>query len=449
MVDRIDIYLAHPYMKRIQESYLLTKLPYLVDRLYEWVTIAFFISIIFSVRIVASISIIVMMAFALIHHRLYYRKWWNRNFFNFFNAGCFLYFFVQGLALLYTNNTSQGIFDQQINLGLIAIPIAVFYSNLVRRENYGMLMKWYTLILLTATLVALIHAWQLYDHTGNTSYFFYHPLVYIYSGHAIQYSVLVFIGILFLIEENHRAENMKSRKWVLILLVYFSVFLFLLTSKMVIAVFLLYIVYLIACTNEFFRKRSYRIGAIAAILATMVIIFTTNSPLRRRVSEEMQSSVSFIGKNEFSPADYFNGIEFRLVSWRFAFEILNENHAWLFGVSPGDAQDMLNTKYKKLNMFTGGLPDNRKGYLDYHTHNQFLQALLETGIPGLAAFILICVGMIQLAKKSGSRSMIILTILLLCYCFADAVIKTQYGIILFVFFPLFMFKVKEIRETVG
>ena len=61
----------------------------------------------------------------------------------------------------------------------------------------------------------------------------------------------------------------------------------------------------------------------------------------------MQSNISFIEKDEFSPADYFNGIEFRLVSWRFAYEILNENHAWLFGVSPGDAQDMLNAKYPK------------------------------------------------------------------------------------------------------
>jgi O-antigen ligase len=128
---------------------------------------------------------------------------------------------------------------------------------------------------------------------------------------------------------------------------------------------------------------------------------------------------------------------------------LNENHAWLFGVSPGDAQDMLNKKYRKLNMFTGGLPDNRKGYLDYHTHNQFLQALLETGIPGLAAFILICAGMIQLAKKSGNRSMIVLTILLLCYCFADAVLRTQYGIILFIFFPLFIFKGGESGKTVS
>ncbi len=427
-------------MKRIQAIYLL-------GRLYEWVTIVFFISIVFSFRVIASITLIVMLALALLHYRIDEGRWWNGKFVNLFNTGCFLYFIFQGLALLYTQNIKNGFFIQQINLGLIAIPIAVFYSRVVHRENYRLLMKWYTLILLIASLIALVHAWQLYAHTGNTIYFFYHPLVYIYSGHAIQYSVLVFIGILFLIEENSRNEKANNRKWLIFLLIYFSVFLFLLTSKMVIALFLIYIVYLIICTKEFFRRWSYRMVALAAIVTTLIIIFTTNSPLRKRVSDEMHSHISFIEKNEFSPADYFNGIEFRLISWRFAYEILNENHAWLFGVSPGDAQDMLNAKYRKLNMFTGGLPDNRKGYLNYHTHNQFLQSLLETGIPGLAAFILMCIGLLQLAKKSGNRSLIVLTILLLCYCFADAVLKTQYGIILFIFFPLFIFKGTEVGKT--
>jgi len=334
----------------------------------------------------------------------------------------------------------QGLFLQQINLGLLAIPVAVFYSNLIGWDKYRIMMKWYTVILFAASVIALIHGLKVYAQNGDTSFFFYHPLVSIFSGHAIQYSILVFIAILFLIDENVRSENLKNRRWILILMIYFSIFLFLLTSKMVIAIFLLYIIYLFICTNEFFKKRSYRIVAVTAILASLIIIFTTNSPLRKRVSQEMQSSISFIGKTDFSPADYFNGVEFRLLSWRFAFEVLNENHAWLFGVSPGDAQDMLNTKYRKLNMFSGGLPDNPNGYLDYHTHNQFLQALLETGIPGVLAFICICLGMIQLAKRSHSRSMIVLTILLLCYCFADAVIKTQYGIILFIYFPLFVFK---------
>jgi O-antigen ligase len=387
-----------------------------------------------------------MLVLALLHYPLYYRKWWNKKFFNLFSVGCFLYFVVQGLALLYTNNTKEGLFVQQVDLGLIAIPIAVFYSKLIRKENYGMLMKWYTLILFIASVIALVHACLLYIQTGNSSYFFYHSLVYIYSGHAIQYSVLVFIGILFLIEQNKKYSNSRGQKWVLFLLIYFSFFLFLLTSKMIIAIYLLYILYLIVFTDEFFRRRFLRMGAVVAILTGLTIVFTSNSLLHKRVAEEMRNNISFIEQEEFSPADYFNGIEFRLISWRLTYEVLNENHGWLFGVSPGDAQDLLNAKYRKLNMFTGGLPDNRKGYLDYHTHNQFLQALLETGIPGLASFILICAGMLQLARKAGNRSLIVLTILLLCYCFADAVLKTQYGIILFIFFPLFIYRGTEDRE---
>jgi O-antigen ligase len=362
---------------------------------------------------------------------------------NLFTLGCFLYFIIQGIALFYTHNIKMGLFIQQINLELIALPVAAYYSNLVRQESYGKMMKWYAIILFSASLIALIHAFQIYIQTGKTDFFFYHSLVRIYSNHAIQFSILVFIGILFLIEESSRLVFIRSRKWIIFLLIYFSVFLFMLTSKLIITLYLLYIIYLVIFTEKFFRNRSYRFAGLATILVALFFFLITNSPLRKRLAEDVGSNISLIKQDEFSPADYFNGIQFRLISWRFVYEILNENHSWLFGVSPGDAQDMLNNKYKKLKMFTGGLPDNRKGYLGYHTHNQFLQALFETGIPGLAAFILVYAGMIQLAVKSGNRSMVVLTILLLCYCFADAVLKTQYGIILFVWFPLFTYKGHE------
>jgi O-antigen ligase len=412
------------------------------NQLYFWLMILFFISVIFSFRIFVSMSLILMLISAFLYHRLDRGKWWNQSFVNLFTLGCFLYFIIQGIALFYTHNIKMGLFIQQTNLGLIALPVAAYYSNLVRKESYGRVMKWYAVILFSATLIALIHAFQIYIQTGNTDFFFYHPLVRIYSNHAIQFSILVFIGILFLIEEFDRLVYIKSRKWIIFLLIYFSVFLFMLTSKLIITLYLLYIIYLVIFTEKFFRNRSNRFAGLATILAALVFFLITNSPLRKRLAEDVGSNFSFIKQDEFSPADYFNGIQFRLVSWRFVYEILNENHSWLFGVSPGDAQDMLNNKYKKLNMFTGGLP-NGKGYLGYHTHNQFLQALFETGIPGLAAFMLICAGMVRLAIKSGNRSMIVLTILLLCYCFADAVLKTQYGIILFVWFPLFMYKGHE------
>ena len=50
-------------------------------------------------------------------------------------------------------------------------------------------------------------------------------------------------------------------------------------------------------------------------------------------------------------------------------------------------------------MFIGGAPENKTGFLGYHTHNQFLQAVLETGVFGLAFFIIACAGLISLAKN--------------------------------------------------
>jgi O-antigen ligase len=417
--------------------------------LYFWLVILFFICLIFSFRFFVTLSLVLMLACAVAYHRLEQGKWWNKSFLNLFTGGCFLYFIIQGAALLYTCNFKAGSSILLVNLGLLAIPVATFYSNLVNKESYSKMMAWYTGILFLASLIALIHAFFLYIGTGNPTFFFYHPLVHMYSNHAIQFSLLTFLGILFLLDEYSMMKYIKSRKWILSLLIYFSVFLFLLTSKMTIILYFLYIIYLIVFTDKFFRNRSFRLSGIAVILMALFFFLVTKSPLRQRLSEDFGTNISFIEHDKYRPADYFNGVQFRLVSWRFAYEILNDNNRWLIGVSPGDAQDMLNTKYKTLNMFTGGLPDNKKGYLDYHTHNQFLQAVLETGLLGLSAFILICAGMIRLAVISRKRSMVVLTILLLCYCFVDAVLKTQYGIILFILFPLFTYKGTEAASEVS
>ncbi len=415
-------------------------------QLFAGLIFFFFVGLQIAFRSLVSISTIGMFVLALSYFRMKTGRWWNISFFNFFTLGCFLYFTVQTIALLYTRNIESGRFIFQTNLGLIALPVAVFYSDLVDTESWGRMMKWYTLILLLTTTIAISHAFYLFFQTGSTNFFFYHPLVLIYSDHAIQFSILVFIGILFLVEEFDRLMYLKNRKWIVFLLIYFSVFLFLLTSKLIITIYFLYIIYLVVFTRKLLANRSHRIIAMAAIVTILVLFMFTNSPLRRRMMDDVTGNFSLIKQDKFKPGDYFNGVQFRLISWRFVYEILNENHRWLLGVSPGDAQDILDKKYKELNMYTGDSTGIGKGYLIYHTHNQFLQALLETGIPGLASFMLICAGMIKLAASSADRSMIVLTILLLCYCFSDAVLKTQYGMILFIFFPLFLFKGRQNPE---
>jgi O-antigen ligase len=90
-------------------------------------------------------------------------------------------------------------------------------------------------------------------------------------------------------------------------------------------------------------------------------------------------------------------------------------------------------------MYTGIPGSPNHGYLGYNTHNQFLEALLQTGIIGLICFMMICFEMIRMAVKQENRLLSALVLLLLAYTFNESVFETQYGLVLFTFLPLFFY----------
>jgi len=421
-----------PCMKRIWDRKILI-------RLHDLLVFIFFFSFIFDIRWFVGFATILMTVNAFLFHRLESSKWWNPRFFNPFITGLYLYFVVQAIALFYTRNLPNGLEISQTNLGMIVLPVGVFYSGLLNQESFGRWMKGYIYILLAATVIALGHALILFLKNHNASVFFYHALVGLYSKHAIQFSVIVFIGILFLIDEYSKPRIFRNRTWIIWAIIYLSAFLFLLSSKLVFIIYFLYILYLIGLTDEIVRKKSYRMTGLIIMIVLITVIALSNTPFKKRMKEEWDARISMIQQQKFSPADYFTGVQFRMVSWRFVYEILNEKHAWILGVSPGDAQDALNDKYTRENMYIGGVAEHKTGYLGYHSHNQFLQAVLETGIFGLVFFMVSCVGLVILAIKSRERALYIFALLLLCNCFTDAPLKTQYGIILFIFFPLLLY----------
>ena len=82
-------------------------------------------------------------------------KWWNKSFCKSIYVWLLLYFIIQAIALVYTRNMDKGMEIFQTNLGLLVLPVAVFYCDLVNRESWGRLMKWYTSILFIVTVIAL------------------------------------------------------------------------------------------------------------------------------------------------------------------------------------------------------------------------------------------------------------------------------------------------------
>ena len=109
------------------------------------------------------------------------------------------------------------------------------------------------------------------------------------------------------------------------------------------------------------------------------------------------------------------------------------------GVSVGDAQTDLNQKYISENMYIGSPERGDKGFIGYNTHNEFLEALLQSGIIGLFLFILISWSLVKMIWQKKRAELSFVTILLMIYSFTESVFESQYSLFIFIFFPIFFY----------
>jgi len=406
--------------------------------------LAFFVSLIFAFRAVSSITVALLLVTGIIKNRIEHTGFFNRNRVNPIVIFCGLLFLLQFISLLYTKDMDQGWKNIRLKSALLVIPLSLCCCDYINETRRRKLLKWYCLILSCACLYAMYHALRRYSVTHDSSVLLYHPLVSIYSGHAVQFSILVFISLLYLLGEVTKRAIVFNKYVDLFLIVFFLVFLFLLSSKLVIAFFLVYFIYaMIKSVLSKSINAKFIITCCGSLLVFSLFIFSTQNRISNRFKEIIQTDFHFIKKENFSPGDYFNGLQFRLLQWQFVPSILNEKKAWLLGVSPGDAQNCLNQKYISKNMYIGTVARGDKGFIGYNTHNQFLESLLETGLIGSLLFLLICWSLVKMILERRKGDLSFVTILLLVYSVSESVFETQYSLFIFLFFPLFFYLSKS------
>jgi len=166
--------------------------------------------------------------------------------------------------------------------------------------------------------------------------------------------------------------------------------------------------------------------------------------VRQRYLELAQGNVKLFEQKKFDPGIYFNALQARLLQYRFALEILRERRAWVFGVSPGDSQDLLDQKYIDADMYIGdpnqGPHRKVRGFIGYNFHNQYVETLVRDGIPGLVVLLTIF-GLLftQLVLRWRTRQASFTVLTLLLFFIPEAPLTMQHGIFLFCFFPLVLF----------
>jgi O-antigen ligase len=249
---------------------------------------------------------------------------------------------------------------------------------------------------------------------------------------------MVFIALVYLIDMGRRKDFLFGRLFHFFLMLFLTVFLFFLSSKLVIIYFFLYSIFELARS---FKRISKSIAFFSglALAVLLVFILIVPNPIGNRFEEIIQTNFDFLKKEKYDPGEYFNGLQFRMLQWRFVPQILNERKAWLTGVSIGDAQACLNQKYVSVDMYVGTPARGDKGFIGYNTHNEFLEALLQTGIPGLLLFILITATFIKMMVEKRNSAFSFVTLLLIIYSFTESVLETQYSLFMYLFFPLFFY----------
>jgi O-antigen ligase len=364
--------------------------------------------------------------------------WFNNSPQTHFIWGCILFFLLQLISLAYTNDFYGGLSNIQKKSGLLFTPLAVVALNKPDGDKLKKLFALYCFLIFIAAIYLLCRASLQYMHVKNTSVFFYHSLVAPFRYHAVYFSILVFIALVCQVEAMITKTYVFHKSFHTLSILYLSFFLFLLASKLVLSYYAIYLLFLLIKSgqNHLSRLFIYTTG-ILLIFGTVFTLMTKN-PVSDRFHDFTNGNISLIRQDKFSPSQYFNGLQFRLLQWRLVPEILSENNCWWTGVTPGDAQSFLNKKYISLNMYHGNAHREGHGYLDYHAHNQLLQSLLESGIPGGVVFIFICISLVRLARQVDKRLLSFTVVLLIIYLFVESLFEEQYGIVIFTFWPIFI-----------
>jgi len=355
----------------------------------------------------------------------------------------FAYFLTDLLGLLHAHNLHAGWNIVSKDATLVAIPFVLCSRPFADAESYKKIMTVCCLLLAAASCWCLVRACGNYIKTRDIEEFFYHPLVRPISQNAIFYTVFILFGLLFLLSSDLGAgipgiSPAGGKRLRLVLIVFFCGMVVLLASKEFMVIMLLILAYFFLRQYSFRQNRMLLIGVGLAVVLIAALLVLTDNPIKKRYTDIEAANISVIEKEQFNPGVYFNGIQLRLLEWRFAFEILKEHRAWLWGVSTGDSQDFLNQKYIDANMYLGAPGRKGRGFIGYNFHNQYIETLVRSGMVGLAILLVLFGLMIGIAWKLKTGQSFFTVLILVIFFLPQSPLTMQHGVFLFCFFPLLL-----------
>lgn len=345
-------------------------------------------------------------------------------------------YFLYLIGALYSKDQYYAFSILQTKLSLLVFPLLFSTMDVsILKDRKEKILNYYILGSFVTTMVLLVHSFYNFLETNSVDEFFYGNLSWYHHASYMAMFLVFAIGILFhRIYSSEQKFTQTTQIINILLIVYFSFFVLLLSSKAgiisVLIVFLSHIGFLL-------YKKKYIIGILMVLIYALSLWGSSSflSVTSKRLSLAQQA----IERDDQDKNSTESTTE-RIIIYQSALSIIKENV--LLGVGTGDANNELQKFYKK-NSYTAAF--NSK----LNAHNQYLQTFIAIGILGFLVLISMFFFPLIGALKKRNTIYILLLFLVGFNLLFEAMFERQAGVVFYAFFNgllfFYMFSEKQLE----
>jgi O-antigen ligase len=332
------------------------------------------------------------------------------------------FYLILLMGCFYSANTGAALFDLEVKFSLFLFPIILPVVELSRKQFEQVLLAFVGgcfIAFLICLSMATIYFYSSYD--PSVFYYdklsvFHHPTYFsMYLNFAV---VIVYYFLIYGNDEFY----IRSNVILIALIIVFSIFVVLLSSKMGLITLL---VIIFGGTIFWFLKSRAVFPSILVFLMVSSLIYISfkySTIIQNRINEAVKS----ISEENYS----FSTTSARIAIWEVAVDLVKKEP--IFGYGTGDIKDVLMKEYEE------------RGYTFLHykklnAHNQYIQAVIGLGIIGLLVFLWSVFYPIRRIVKGRNILYAGFLFLVTFNFFTESVLETQAGVVFYALFNALLF----------
>jgi O-antigen ligase len=323
----------------------------------------------------------------------------------------------------FADNKAEALTAIEIKLCFLAFPLLIYsssYENLQVKKVFISFVSGSVLV----CLFYLFRAGFLYFFNDVNAFYYTEFSFFMHPGYFSMYLVFAqLIVIMFYPAWLRHLSNLNVKIGFISML--FITCIFLCSSKMGLLSALLLIPITISILLFRLGYKKFIVFFASAVLLTIMFSYQFFPKPFERITQAVRvtSSAKSIDKADGESTAV------RILIWRESLKLIKEN--FIFGTSPGDANDALVQAYTNEGM-TGALEKK------LNAHNQFLQTFIGTGLIGFILLGLFTFGAFIYAIIKKNFALSLFSILIILNFLIESMLQAQAGFLFFVFFFCFL-----------